>query len=479
MSRTLLINATEPEERRAALVEDGRLIEFMAERKASVTLVGNLYRGRVVNLETGIGAAFVDIGVGRNAFLHVSDCLGAVEDGRIDEHASLGQELLVQVTRDSIGSKGPVLTANVSLPGRFVVLLPFAAAGGVSRRIDDAGDKSRLRALTRSLEGELGSAVILRTAAAERDTEEVLHDGRRLAQLWRAVNERAGRGSGPRLLFAEDLIARAVRDLVDDQVEEIIVDAPEALDRAEETVAAVQPALKERLRLHEDAMPLFHDCGIEEEVDRLVARRVPLPGGGSIVFDSTEALIAVDVNSGRTRTEEGLEETALQTNLEAAVEIARQLRLRDLGGVIAVDFIDQKEPEHVRAVDSAFRAELARDRAHLRPDRLGAFGTFVLTRRRAGDGTLVASRTCPRCGGRGEVLRPETIAVRVWRELLARAAAGGLAPLVVRLGAEVAEALQALRGSALTALAEEAGREVRIEADAALAAEEWRIDATP
>jgi len=479
MSRQLLINDAEPEETRVAVVgAGGRLEEFRHDRATSATLVGNLYLGRVVNLETGIGAAFVDIGVGRNAFLHVSDCPGAADDARIEDHAALGKSVLVQVTRDSIGSKGPVLTAQVSLPGRFVVLLPGGAAGGVSRRISPKEDRTKLRSMANQLSGTLGMGLILRTAAADRDEAEVERDARRIMQLWRGIEERARHASTvPARLYAEtDLVARALRDMVGPDVDAIVVDTPEALERAAEIIAGSQPGLADRLRLHESAVPLFHAEGIEGEIDRLHARRVALPGGGSIVFDSTEALVAVDVNSGRTRTDEGLEETALTTNLEAATEIARQLRLRDLGGVVVVDFIDMQMASHTQDVDRRFREELRRDRSHLRTGRLGPFGIFVLTRQRHGDGAGGSHRSCPRCGGSGQVIRSDEVALRVWREIIAQAAGGGRGDLVARVSPEVAESLLRTRTQALKAVAGETGREIDVAADAALRTDVWRVE---
>jgi ribonuclease E len=273
-----------------------------------------------------------------------------------------------------------------------------------------------------------------------------------------------------------DLVWRSLRDLVDGAVAEIHVDTPEALARALETVRVIEPELAERLRLHAGARPLFHSFGVEPQVDRLYSRRVPLPGGGSLVFDRTEAMVTVDVNSGRGRHESGLEETALQTNREAALEVARQIRLRDLGGVIAVDFIDLREPEHVRDVERLFREQLKRDRARVRAGRMGAFGVWVLTRRRAGGGAGAAQRACPRCGGSGEVVHPAQVALRVFRELMARAAEGRK-PLRVRVSPEVAELLHATRGGAFEALQAESGCEVKVDPDPALPEDAWEIAA--
>jgi len=469
VNRVLLINAAEAGETRAALVEEGRVEEFRCEHAAARTLVGNVYKGTVVNLEPGIGAVFVDLGEGRNGFLHESAW-------NRDRSLALGDEIVVQVTRESIGSKGPMLTGDVSLPGRFLVLLPYSRGGGVSRRIGETENRNELRALAKEFEERTGSAVIVRTAGANRTKRELMRDLRALRRLWTAVERRAETAPAPALLYAEsDLVARALRDLVDRSVSEIHVDTPEALEGARRAVRLVQPELADRLRLHAAPDPLFHAFDVEAQIDRLRTRRVALPGGGSIVFDRTEALVAVDVNSGRMREQLGLEETALKTNLEAAEEVARQLRLRDLGGVVVVDFIDMRGADHVREVERAFRAHLARDRARVRPGRLGAFGIFVLTRRRAGAGGAVVRRACPRCEGSGEVIHPDEVALRVFRELRARATGKGRRGLRARVSPGVAEILKGARSAVVEALSGHSGREIGVEADPSLPPDGWEV----
>jgi len=426
-------------------------------------LIGNIYKGRVVNLEQGIGAAFVDIGVGRNAFLHVSDLVGARDGDRIADHLSVRDDIVVQVTRASIGAKGPVLTALVTLAGRYVVLLPYAQVGGVSRRIEDRG---KLRALARDLEKLAGMGVILRTASRDGSGAELRRDMERLVRLWDLVRKQAEGARAPvRLLAHSDLVARAVRDAV--RVDEIIVDTPAALERATEAARAVEPGLEPLLRLHASGVPLFHSYDVEDQVDALRERRVALPGGGSLVIDLTEALVAIDVNTGRTRHEDGLEETALRTNLEAAEEVSRQLRLRDLGGIVVVDFIDMKDPEHLKEVEDAFRAHLRKDPVHVRPGHLGEFCIFVLTRQWAGGGSVEGMDACPHCNGSGVLVEPEQIALRVWRELLAHTDR----PDRIYVREEVAHALSAMRGEQLKAFVPS----VCIETDEDVPASGWRI----
>ncbi|MEE8106573.1 MAG: Rne/Rng family ribonuclease [Planctomycetota bacterium] len=476
--RSLVINAREPEECRVAVVEDGKLDGYRVERRAAVTLVGNIYRGVVVNLESAIGAAFVDIGAGRNAFLHVSDLVDIEhpETAAVDQHLALKQEVLVQVTRDSVGAKGPVLTANISLPGRFLVLLPKSIGGGVSRRIEEGDDRDKLKAIVKELEEQSGMGLIVRTAGATCGKGALVKDLAGLARLWDSVRDRAESSAGAQLLHAEsDLVVRAMRDLMADDVSEIVVDDPAALERARESLAAWQPELTDRLRLHDDPRPLFHAFDLETQLDQIGGRRVRLESGGTIVLDQTEALLAIDVNSGRTREDE-LEETARRTNLEAAAEIARQLRLRDLGGVVAVDFIDMRDPAYVKEVDSAFRAALRKDRSHVRPGHLGAFGIFVLTRRRAGLEGSLSTRPCPLCAGAGRAPVPETTGLRVFRELAAKASKRGRTGLRARLSPEVSGALVSLKGSALRALEEESGRTIEIVGDSDLRPDQWRIE---
>jgi ribonuclease E len=348
----------------------------------------------------------------------------------------------------------------------------------VSRRIGENEDRTKLRALARELEQGAGAGLIVRTAGAGSSRRELLRDLRTLQRLWEAIGEQFESASAPALIYAEsDLVGRALRDLVDREVEQIHVDTPEAHARAAEMLRAIQPEYVERLKLHDSSVPIFHGFQLETEIDSLRSRKVELPGGGSLVFDSTEALVAVDVNSGRMREEDGLEETALRTNLEAAPEIARQLRLRDLGGVVVVDFIDMRDPQHIKDVERAFRTALRRDRARLRPGRLGAFGIFALTRQRAGAGSADGRRPCARCGGTGEVVRPEEVALRVFREIMARAAGSEAGGLRVRLSPDVAETLRAMRSAALSALSEETGRAIRLEADPELPPGGWRLEA--
>ena len=481
MARILLLNAAEPEERRVALVQDGRLEAYRVERAGCASAQrGNIYKGKVVNLETGIGAAFVALGTGRNGFLHLSDCLprNGKAPARIEDHVAVGDPVLVQVSRESVGSKGPMLTQDIGLPGRFLVLLPFSEGGGISRRITERSEREKLRQLLEHVQAPADVGWILRTAASGCTRKELQRDLNSLRRVWRAIDERSREAKAPALLHAEgDLLVRSLRDLVDKHVDEIRVDDAEGYEQVKESLRALQPRLLDRLRLYEDARPLFHAYEIEDQVDRLASRRLSLPSGGSLVIDRTEALVAIDVNSGRTREEEGLEETARRTNLDAAPEIASQLRLRDLGGVVVIDFIDMLDKNHVREVERTLKQALKADRAKVRMGRIGPFGTLALTRQRIGAQATGETRTCPACGGAGEVQDPLHVALRAFRELKERCCGGkGRRGLRVILRPEAARLLRERRKEALEQLRRSSGRKLLVEEDPDLACGAWRLE---
>jgi ribonuclease E len=507
--KVLLVNADEPEEVRVALLEDGRLEEIYVETGPDPSGKGNVYAARVQNVEKGMGAAFVDLGGGRTGFLHVSDLVerpapkapeaaAPVEGGeppppatpappaeapRIQDLLQPGQDLLVQVSRGPVGQKGPTVTTRISLPGRFVVLLVNSTRSGVSRRLDPEG-RDRARAAARDLTVPEGMGTILRTAGLDRPREELQADLDALVALWESLRARLAAGTGPRLVHAEsDLALRAGRDLLPADATRIVVDRPELAVRVREYLAATAPstAAAVAVEAHEGPTPLFHAWGVEDQVEEAFRRTVRLPSGGSIVIDPTEALVAVDVNSGRMTGEEDLETTALRTDLEAAAAVARQLRLRDLGGVIVVDFIDLRDPEHVRRVEQAFREALQRDRARLRLGRIGPFGCLEMTRQRLRPPlSSVTHAPCPSCGGTGRRRIATGLALRVLREMRARAArSGGRGGIDVRVPPAVADVLRTRKGEALAALEASLSGPLRLRADATLPAGGWAMRGLP
>ena len=436
MRTELLINATPPETR-VALLEDGRVVEVLHERRGRLGLVGNVYLGRVHRVLPGMQAAFVSIGLDRDAFLYVEDIaphpaefdFGEAESDReaaepareerprIDDLLKEGQEIVVQVTKDPIGGKGPRVTAGISLPGRALVYLPTAREIGVSRRITDEEERDRLRKILEGLPGDGG--FIARTAALALREENFRPDFRYLTELAAKIARRRENASAPALLHRElDLALRSARDLAGEDCTAIRVDDEGVRDRLKELLDAMAPSLSGRLELHQRPEPLFEFHGVEAEIENALKSRVSLPSGGSLVIHQTEALVAIDVNTGRFVGKDALEETVFAVNLEAVPEVARQIRLRDLGGLLVVDFIDMEDSEHRQRLFARFEEELAKDRARTRVLQLSEFGLIELTRQRSrGNIERVLTRACASCGGSGRVKTDLTVALDMRRAL--------------------------------------------------------------
>jgi len=433
--KELLLNATPPETR-VALIEDGRVVEVLHERRHRQGLVGNIYLGRVHRVLPGMQAAFVSIGLDRDAFLYVEDASGRDADfefadradespasepsepPRIDDLVREGQEIVIQVTKDPFGGKGPRVTTAISLAGRTLVYLPGGSEVGVSRRVADEDERERLRGVLEGLGADGG--LIARTAALGKTAEELVPDYRYLKDLSARIGKRRDSSGPPSLLYRElDLALRCVRDLAADDVAAIRVDDEGAHARIREFLEAVAPPLARRLELWEETEPLFEAAGVEAEIENALKSRVSLPSGGSIVIHQTEALVAIDVNTGRFVGKKGLEDTVYATNREAAPEVARQIRLRDLGGLIVVDFIDMEDPGHRQELFELFGAELARDRSRTRMLPVSEFGLIELTRQRSrGNLERVLTHACPDCSGSGRVKTDATAALDLRRALL-------------------------------------------------------------
>ncbi len=496
MRKELLVNATPPETR-VALTEDGRVVEVLHERRGRQSLVGNVYLGRVHRVLPGMQAAFVSIGLDRDAFLYVEDAAPAVEvdfgdeapeilaNGpeersdrpRIDDLVKEGQEIVVQVSKDPVASKGPRVSTAISLAGRTLVYLPSAREAGVSRRVTEPAERERLRALLEALSG--GGGFIARTAALGKTAEELAADHAYLTDLAARIARRQESAAAPALLHRElDLALRSVRDLVPDDCDAIRVDDEATLSRMRDLLDAVAPRLARRLELHAGPEPLFERFGVEAEIENALKSRVALPSGGSIVLHQTEALVAIDVNTGRFVGKDGLEETVFALNLEAAPEVARQIRLRDLGGLVVVDFIDMEDPEHRQALFERFQEEMARDRARTRMLPVSEFGLIEITRQRSrGNLERVLTRACPACSGSGRVKTDMTVALDLRRRLLETAAVFSRGETVrVRVRPGVARLLAEEDPRILSET--EASLEIRVEliADEALEAEGFEID---
>jgi ribonuclease G len=435
--RELLVNATPPETR-VAVIEEGRTVEVFHERRARQGLVGNVYLARVHRILPGMHAAFVSLGLERDAFLYVEDLLPASveadeeagdaragrapDSARIDDLLREGQDVVVQVTKDPLSGKGPRVTANIALPGRALVCLPGARGVGVSRRITDEAERERLRRILE--EFGPGAGWIARTAAQGSGISEFLADKNYLENLAGRIRARSEKASGPLLLHRElDLPLRSIRDLVTPDFAAIRVDDPGTYERISEFLAPAAPDLASRLELYEGSEPLFERFGVEKEIESALKNRVHLSSGGSVVIHQTEALVAIDVNTGKFVGSDALEETVFTTNLEAVAEIARQIRLRDLGGILVVDFIDMEDPEHRREVVEQFEKELAKDRARTRLLQISEFGLVEITRQRSrGNLEKTLTRFCPCCGGSGRVKTDLSVALDLRRQLLASGA---------------------------------------------------------
>ena len=471
MKQEMLINVSQPEECRIAIMEDGVLEELYVERTSQDNLVGNIYKGRIVNIEPSIQAAFVDFGVGRNGFLHISDVepqyyrqggldpdkafdvepppRGGAAPGRsgeaddaddraraatkrkprlgdrprvkppIQDVLRRGDEVLVQVIKEGFGTKGPTLSTYISIPGRYLVLMPPLGRVGISKKIDDEHDRRILRDIMLDLKPPKGVGFVVRTAGTERTKSEMARDMTYLLRLWKSIVRRMRKYSAPIDIYQEsDMIIRTIRDMFTEDVGRILIDEPAAYERAREFLEMVMPKYVERLQLYEGKEPLFHRYGLEDEIGRIHQRKVPLKGGGSIVIDQTEALVAIDVNSGSFRTEKSAEENAYQMNLIAAREIARQLRLRDLGGVIVNDFIDMRKEKYRRGVEKALHEAMKRDRARTKILRTSPFGLVEMTRQRIRPSLRKSIfRDCPTCTGTGTVKTAESMAIEVMRTL--------------------------------------------------------------
>jgi ribonuclease E len=488
MKQEMLINVSQPEECRIAIVEDGVLEELYVERAGQDNYVGNIYKGVVVNLEPSIQAAFVDFGVGRNGFLHISDVepqyfrQGGYDPTRpisagghqrrnhngddevdadldVDEPRARfrpgirprvkppiqdilrrGDELLVQVIKEGIGTKGPTLSTYISIPGRYLVLMPALGRIGVSRKIEDETVRRRLRDIMLELNPPKGLGFIVRTAGSDRTKKELSRDLAYLLRLWKVIVRRIKRCAAPVDIYEEsDMIIRTIRDIFTTEVDTIFIDEPRSYERAKEFLQMVMPRYVNRLKLYEGREPLFHRYRLDEEIARIHQRKVPLRSGGSIVIDPTEALVAIDVNSGNFRTDDSAEETAFQINLIAAKEIARQVRLRDLGGVIVNDFIDMRKEKHRRGVERCLRDAMKRDRARTKILRTSPFGLIEMTRQRIRPSLKKSIFTdCPACGGAGVVKTPESMAIEVIRLLMLASQNQRVTSITVTVATEVA-----------------------------------------
>ncbi|MGP1346191.1 MAG: Rne/Rng family ribonuclease [Phycisphaerales bacterium] len=427
----LVINYVPGEECRVAVVMDSKLEELHAEKAGANTIVGNIYVGKVTNVEQSIQAAFVDFGHGANGFLHVSDLHPQYFPGAEDEETERigkktprrdrppiqrclkrGQEIFVQVIKEGISTKGPTLTSYLSIPGRYVVMLPFMDKVGVSRKVEDDDERRELRKVLDQIELPKGFGFIGRTAGIGKTKTEIKRDLAYLQRLWKDIERRHKSGKGPRLLYAEsDLLMRVLRDVWTNDIEEIVIDNESAVKRADRFLKIMAPRTDTRLAYYDEPRPIFHAFGLEKQIEQVFARQVPLPSGGYLVFDEAEALIAIDVNSGKSRSAGDAESNAFNTNREAVEEICRQLKLRDVGGLVLLDLIDMMHRSNRREIEKIMTERLKRDRAATRFLPISDFGIMEMTRQRfRGSLKSMHFTTCPTCVGRAHVRKPTSLA---------------------------------------------------------------------
>ncbi len=425
--KRMLVNATQPEELRVAMVDGQRLYDLDIETPSREQKKGNIYKARITRIEPSLEAAFVDYGAERHGFLPFKEIARSyldtskAEGGRpsVKDALKEGQELIVQVDKEERGTKGAALTTFVSLAGRFLVLMPNnPRAGGVSRRIEGE-ERAQMREVMNALQYPSGMGVIVRTAGVGRSIEELQWDLDYLLHLWEAIQKAAGTRPAPFLIYQEsNLIIRALRDYLRADIGEVIIDSPEVYEQARQFMEQVMPQSLHKLKLYQDRIPLFSRFQIESQIESAYQREVPLPSGGSIVIDHTEALVSIDINSARATKGADIEETALQTNLEAAEEIARQLRIRDLGGLIVIDFIDMSAARNQREVENRLREALKMDRARVQVGRISRFGLLEMSRQRLRTSLgEFAHEVCPRCEGQGSIRSVESLALAVLRVL--------------------------------------------------------------
>jgi ribonuclease G len=434
-----LIVSVEKLERRVALLENGRLEEYSVERNTSRNIVGSVYKGRVKNIEMGLKAMFVDIGFEKNAFLHFWDAIPAALDSGIEEidrpskrgHRKritakdipsiypVGSDVIVQVTKGPIGTKGPRVTTNLSFAGRYLVLMPFSDRSGISRKIEDPKERERLRKILRELDIPDGIGVIIRTVGEGARARYFVRDLRFLLDHWRKVEQEIANYPAPHRVFEEpDLIERTVRDFLTEEIDEVVCDDRAALDRMGTLIGDISRRSRNRLHFYDGASPIFETFGVQKQVDDAFHRQVWLKCGGYIVIDETEALVAIDVNTGRNKGARDVDKTILQTNLEAADEIARQLRLRNVGGLIISDFIDMKSRKDQQLVYQLMRERLKRDKAKTHVLPISALGLMEMTRQRAQESLSDSIfENCPYCQGRGVVKTSMTTSVELHRTL--------------------------------------------------------------
>ncbi len=484
MGSKILINAIDPEECRIAKVVDNCLEEFQTESAGREITHGNIYKAVITRVEPSLQAVFVDYGAERNGFLQQqeihSDYYQDTPSGdrAIDNLVKKGQEVMVQVVKDPIGKKGALLTTYISLPGRHIVLMPGTENRGISRKIEDEEERKRLKEIVQSLEIPKEYGMIVRTAGMGCTKTQLQKDLKYLQRLWRIIIAKGTAEQAPAVLYKDrSLAVRSIRDYFTQDVDEILIDDEGVYQEVQNFVHIISPRYERIVKHYNVEKPIFTKYQLEEQIATIFESRVPLKSGGSIVIEPTEALVTIDVNSGRATQNKSIEQTALTTNLEAAEEAARQLRLRDLGGLIVIDFIDMREQKNRLAVEKSLREHVKRDKARVRIGRISQFGLLEMARQRVAPSIEYGSTIpCPHCRGKGIVPSTETLALRFFRQLKIKTSKPGLRSVRGVVPAAVADYVLNKKRKEIVELESRHGFALTIQGDVTMAPGECRIE---
>jgi len=480
MSEEILINVTPPETR-VALIENGVVQEILIERVQARGLVGNIYKGKVCRILPGMQAAFIDAGLERAAFLHASDINSKItpKPDNIEELLHDGQEITVQVVKDPLGTKGARLTTNLSIPSRYMVFMPSLENAGVSQKIEDEQERNRLRNTLNQYvaDNNIEGSFIARTAAEGADESSLRTDMQFLSRLWESIQAKK-QTTRPKKLIHEDLplAIRAFRDLIGPEVERVRIDSRSTYDKALDFASKFIPEISKTIEYYPGQRPIFDLYSVEDEIQRALERKVDLKSGGHLVIDQTEAMTTIDVNTGAFVGHRNLEETIFKTNLEAAQSICRQLRLRNLGGIVIIDFIDMTEDEHKRQVIRALEKCLAHDHAKTQITEVSALGLVEMTRKRTRESLEhVLCQPCHCCGGRGSLKTAETACYEIFREILRETRQFDVEKLLVLASQEVIDLLLDEESQNLAELEQFIGKPVRLQAEALYTQEQYDV----
>lgn len=485
MSRKMLINAQNPEEIRIATIEESTLQDFQVQVPESSQGRGNIYRAVIVNVEPSLNAAFVNYGAERNGFLPANEIVEQLwERGnkapgppRVQDIVRRGSEILVQISREPVDQKGAAVTTNLSIAGRYIILNPYDDVRGVSRKVEDEDVRKQLKQQASKLEVPEGAGFIVRTNALQQNKATLNRDFNALLKIWNDIQKDAKEGKGPKLVYNDqDIILRSLRDFLGADVREVIVDDEKAFQKARHYVQIFTPRGRVKVTRYNEKTPLFSRFDVESQIERIHERTVTLPSGGSIVIDRTEALVAIDVNSGKVKASTQ-QETAYQTNLEAAPEIARQLRLRDIGGLIVADFIDMKSVKQQKTIEKELRDAMKVDRARFTVGRISPNGLLEVNRQRLQQALDIRTqRACPTCGGTGRIASPELVGLSLLRRIEAHAATTPIERVRVSLHPELADAVQNDRRRDVVSLEEKFNLKVEIIASTSLHRSEQELE---